>query len=304
MSISEAELDSPAQPPAFQPMAVPRRLKNWVATGLVWFCFLLAAVPLIWVLYTVVVQGAGAVISSSWWSESLRGVLPTQSFGGAYHAIVGTLYQGLITGVIAIPVGVMVAIYLVEYGAGTRLAKLTTFMVDILTGIPSIVAALFVYAVWITSLGFGRSAFAMCLALLLLMIPVVIRSTEEMLRIVPDELREASYALGVPQWKTIVRVVIPTAASGIATGIMLGVARVMGETAPALILVAYSAAINFDPFGGNMANLPLLIQDQFTNPSAAGSARTWGAALTLVLIIMLFNLAATVISRLSAVKKK
>lgn len=304
MTIGSAELDSPAQPPAFQPLDGRRRAKNWVATTLVWLCFLLAAVPLVWVLGTVVVRGGGAVLDSAWWTESLRGVQPGQAIGGAYHALVGTMYQGLVTSVIAIPVGIMVAIYLVEYGQGTRLARVTTFMVDILTGIPSIVAALFVYAVWITTAGLDRSAFAMCLALLLLMVPVVIRSTEEMLRIVPNELREASYALGVPKWKTIVRVVVPTAASGIATGIMLGIARVIGETAPALILVAYSASINFDPFEGNMANLPLLIQDQFTNPSPAGTARTWGAALTLVLIIMLFNLAATAVSRLSAVKKK
>lgn len=304
MSISAPELDSPAQPPAFHRLTTLRRSKDWIASALVWVCFALAAIPLIWLLYTVVSNGLPAVLDTAWWSESLRGLQPGQNYGGAYHAIVGTLYQGLITGVIAIPVGVMVAIYLVEYGAGTKLAKVTTFMVDILTGIPSIVAALFVYAVWITTFGLERNAFAMCLALLLLMLPVVVRSTEEMLQIVPDELREASYALGVPKWKTILRVVVPTAMSGIITGIMLGIARIMGETAPALILLAYSSSINFDPFSGNMANLPLLIQSQFTNPSEAGFERTWGAALTLVFIIMLFNLAATVISRLSAIKKK
>lgn len=304
MSTSAPELNRPAQPPAFEQMRPLRRAKNWVATVLVWLCFVLAAIPLVWLLYTVIVRGGGALLDSNWWQYSLRGILPSEDRGGAYHAIVGTLYQGLITGVISIPIGIMVAIYLVEYGAGTRLARVTTFMVDILTGLPSIVAALFIYAVWITTFGFERSAFAMCLALLLLMIPVVIRSTEEMLRIVPDELREASYALGIPKWKTIVRVVIPTALSGIATGVMLGVARVMGETAPALILLAYSSAINFDPFSGNMANLPLLIQGQFTNSSEAGFDRTWGAALTLVLIIMLFNLAATAVSWLSAIKKK
>lgn len=304
MSLSTSRLDSLAQPPAFPGMRTSRKIRNWIATVLVWVCFGLAAVPLIWLLYTVVVRGAGAVLQSSWWNLSLRGVLPSQDYGGAYHAIIGTLYQGAITGVISIPIGILVAIYLVEYGAGTRLAKVTTFMVDILTGLPSIVAALFIYTIWITAFGLQRNAFAMCLALLLLMIPVVIRSTEEMLRIVPDELREASYALGIPKWKTIARVVIPTALSGITTGIMLGIARVMGETAPALILLAYSSAINYNPFSGNMANLPLLIQGQFTNPSAAGFDRTWGAALTLVFLIMLFNLAATVVSWLSAIRKK
>lgn len=302
--ISAPELERPAQPPAFERLGAVRKTKNWIATGLVWLCFLLAAAPLLWLLYTVVARGAGIVLTADWWTFSLRAVLPAQEYGGAYHAIIGTLYQGFITAIISIPIGILVAIYLVEYGAGTRLARMTTFMVDILTGLPSIVAALFIYAVWITTVGFERSAFAMCLALVLLMIPVVIRSTEEMLRIVPNELREASYALGIPKWKTIARVVIPTALSGIATGVMLGVARVMGETAPALILVAYSSAINYDPFDGNMANLPLLIQSQFTNPSAAGFDRTWGAALTLVFVIMLFNLAAALVSWLSAIKKK
>ena len=161
--------------------------------------------------------------------------------GGAYHAIVGTLLQGVVCAVISIPVGVFVGIYLVEYGGGTRLGKLTTFMVDILTGVPSIVAALFIYALWVATLGFQRSGFAVSLALVLLMIPVIVRSTEEMLRIVPMDLREASYALGVPKWKTIARIVIPTALSGIVTGIMLALARVMGETAPLLILVGYAA---------------------------------------------------------------
>ena len=137
------------------------------------------------------------------------------------------------TAVISVPIGVMTAIYLVEYGRG-RLAKAVSFMVDILTGIPSIVAGLFVYALWVTTFGFQRVGFAVCLALVLLMVPIVVRSTEEMLKLVPNELREASYALGVPKWKTIMKVVLPTAFSGIVTGVLLGLARVMGETAPLL----------------------------------------------------------------------
>ena len=198
----------------------------------------------------------------------------------------------------------MVAIYLVEYGGRSRLVKVTTFMVDILTGVPSIVAALFIYALWIATLGFGRSAFAVSLALVLLMMPVVVRTTEEMLKIVPDELREASYALGIPKWKTIVKIVIPTALSGILTGIMLALARVMGETAPVLVLVGYAPFINFDLFDGLMASLPLMMVNERNNPTAAGFDRIWGAALTLVLIITLFNLLATVISRALAPKTK
>ena len=217
--------------------------------------------------------------------------------GGVYHAIVGTLLQGLVCAVISIPIGIFVAIYLVEYGGGTRLGKLTTFMVDILTGVPSIVAALFIYALWVATLGFQRSGFAVSLALVLLMIPVIVRATEEMLRIVPMDLREASYALGVPKWKTIVRIVIPTALSGIVTGIMLALARVMGETAPLLILVGYAQAMNFDMFSGFMGSLPGMMYDQTSAGAGANPVptdRLWGAALTLILLIAILNIGARV----------
>ncbi|MBP2475863.1 phosphate transport system permease protein [Crossiella equi] len=304
MTTATTDLDAPAAPPAFQAVSGSRKFKNVLATTLIAAAFVVAVIPLVWVLWSVVSQGIEPLLRPEWWTNSLRGVRPYEDFGGAYHAIFGTVAQGLVTGVLAIPVGVMVGIYLVEYGRDTKLSRITTFMVDILTGVPSIVAALFIYAMWITIFGFSRSAFAMCLALLLLMIPVVIRTTEEMLKIVPNELREASYALGIPKWKTIVKVVIPTALSGIITGIMLGVARVMGETAPALVLLAYAPYINFNIFEGNMANLPLLMNAEFANPEAAGFNRTWGAAMTLILIIMVFNLLATVVSRLSAIKTK
>jgi len=188
-------------------------------------------------------------------------------------------------------------VYLVEYGGGTRLGKVTTFMVDILTGVPSIVAALFIYALWVATLGFQRTGFAVSLSLVLLMIPVIVRSTEEMLRIVPMDLREASYALGIPKWKTIVRIVIPTALSGIVTGIMLSLARVMGETAPLLVLVGYAQAMNFNMFGGFMGSLPGMMYDQISAGAGANKIptdRIWGAALTLVLLIALLNVAARV----------
>jgi phosphate transport system permease protein len=166
------------------------------------------------------------------------------------------------------------------------------------------VAALFIFALWIGTLVLDQSAFAVSLALVLLMLPVVVRSTEEMLRLVPQELREASYALGVPKWKTIVRIVLPTALSGVVTGVMLAMARVMGETAPVLVLVGYSKSINFDIFDGNMTSLPLLIYNELNNPNPAGQLRVWGAALTLIILIMLFNLVAALVSRFSAIKTK
>jgi phosphate transport system permease protein len=302
MTVLQDRLSAPAGS-AFRPVSAVRKAKNAVATGLVMLAFGVAVVPLAWLLFTVLARGYRAILRVNWWHKSLKGVLPEQFRGGVYHAIYGTLAQGLVCALIAVPIGVLTAIYLVEYGRGW-LARVTTFMVDILSGVPSIVAALFVFAVWISTFGFSQSAFAVSLALVLLMLPVIVRSSEEMLRLVPDELREASYALGVPKWKTIVRIVLPTALSGMITGVMLALARVMGETAPVLVLVGYSRSINYDIFDGNMASLPLLIYTELANPEAAGVQRVWGAALTLIIVIMLFNLVASIVSRFSAVKTK
>ena len=291
-----ATLDQAVKGPTFHPVSTSRKLKNGFATALFATSFVVAMIPLIWLIYTVVAKGITAIVSSTWWTHSLSGVLPEQMAGGVYHAIYGTLIQAAIAAVIAVPLGVMAAVYLVEYGGG-RLAKVTTFMVDILAGVPSIVAALFVFALWIATLGFEQSAFAVALALVLLMLPVVVRNTEEMLKLVPDELREASYALGIPKWKTIVRVVVPTALPGMISGILLALARVMGETAPVLVLVGYSRSINMDAFEGNMASLPLLIYTELVNPEAAGVLRVWGAALTLILIIAALYVGAAFINR-------
>lgn len=294
----------PTASPTFRPLSTGRKVKNAAASVLVTVAFAVAVIPLVWVLYTVLAKGLAPVLNAEWWTQSLNGLLARERGGGVYHAIYGTLVQGLVCALIATPIGILVAIYLVEYGAKSRLARATTFMVDILTGVPSIVAALFIYAVWISILGLPRSALAVSLALVLLMLPVVVRTTEEMLRIVPDDLREASYALGVPKWKTILRVVVPTALSGMLTGIMLALARVMGETAPVLILVAYAPYINFDVFGGNMASLPLLMTVERNNPTAAGADRIWGSAFTLILIITLFQLLALYLARRTAPKTK
>ncbi|WP_026423190.1 phosphate ABC transporter permease PstA [Actinokineospora inagensis] len=298
------DLDRPATPPAFQEINASRRFKNRLATVLVAGAFVFALAPLVWLLITVLAKGLRYVFNADWWQKSLAGLTSRQFGGGVYHAIIGTLLQGLICAVIAVPIAILVAVYLVEYGKRSRLARAVTFTVDILSGVPSIVAALFIYALWVTTLGLPRSAFAVSLALVLLMIPVVVRTTEELLKIVPDELREAAYALGVPKWKTIVKIVIPTAMSGIITGISLAVARVMGETAPVLVLVGYTAYINYDPFDGNMASLPLLMTAERLTTNAVGEARVWGAAVTLILIITVFNLLGSLISRLTSLKTK
>ncbi|NUS45723.1 MAG: phosphate ABC transporter permease PstA [Mycobacteriaceae bacterium] len=298
------DLDRPVKTNVFQGVSLRRKATDWTATVLVTAAVVVALVPLAWVLITVVAKGLPALTSATWFSHSLSGLASDDKGGGIYHALVGTLAQGLMCAVIAIPLGILVAIYLVEYSTGGRLGKLTTFMVDILSGVPSIVAALFIYALWIATFGFPKSSLAVALALVLLMVPVVVRSTEEMLRIVPQDLREAAYALGVPKWKTIVRIVLPTALPGVITGVMLAVARVLGEASPLLILVGYAPFINYDLSKGEMGTLPGVMVDQMNNPSDVGSWRIWGAALTLILVIAVLNILAKVIGHFSQVRSK
>lgn len=295
------------------PGAGLRKAKDRLATGLVTAAFLLAMVPLIWLLWDVVSRGIGTVVSASWWTSDQRGTDYSHPGGGVLHGIVGTVEQVALCSLISVPIAVLVAIYLVEYGRGP-IAKATTFMVDILSGVPSIVAALFIYAVFITTLHGQRAGYLVSLALILLMIPVIVRTTEEMLKLVPNELREASYALGVAKWKTILKIVLPTAMSGIITGVVLGVARVAGETAPLLILVGYTPDTNYNLGSGFQGSLPGMIYNQYSNLGSTyvlvngvrkqvhyTADRMWGTALTLIIIVMLLNLFARAIARRSKI---
>lgn len=287
----------------FTQISGKRKAVDKIATVIIYFAMALALVPLLWVLFKVLSEGLPAVLNPDWWMFDMVGQPRNKAGGGAVHAIIGTLMQVLVTSALSIPIGVFTAIYLVEYSRGGFLGRITTFMVDILTGVPSIVAALFVYAMWITMFGFERSGFAVSLALVLLMVPIIVRNAEEMLRVVPMDLREASYALGVPKWKTIVKIVLPTALSGIVTGIMLAVARVMGESAPVLILVGSTTKINWNPFEGGQQSLPLYMVDLY----GAGSnefvlERLWGSALTLVLLVAILMIGARLISKRYSVK--
>jgi phosphate transport system permease protein len=272
-----------------------RAFKNTLATVLIVLAFVVALIPLLWILFTVISKGYHLLLTADWWGQSQRGVTVRRVGGGAYHAIMGTLIMSLITAVIAVPIAVLGAVYLVEYGRGTKAARAVSFMIDILTGVPSIVAALFIYAVWITAFGFNRVGFAVSLSLVLLMLPVVLRSTEEMLKLVPDELREASYALGVPKWKTIVRVVLPTAIAGILTGVTLAIARVIGETAPLLVTAGITQGTNLNPLSGRMTSLPVYAYYQYAQPGVPpsnGLDRAWTAALVLIIVVaILFTLA-------------
>ena len=280
-----------------------RQARDRLVTSLVATAFIIALLPLISLIFTVLVNGL-ARFDIQFFSESMRNVVGEG--GGALHAITGTL---LITGMatlISVPVGLLTAIYLVEYGRGA-LARSITFFVDVMTGIPSIVAGLFAYAFF--SLIFNdagiRFGFGGAVALSLLMIPVVVRSSEEMFRIVPNELREAAYALGVPKWLTILKVVIPTAIAGVATGVTLAIARVIGETAPLLIIAGFTTSMNYNLFAERMMTLPMFVYNQYATPGADVQVyldRAWAGALTLILIVMALNLLARMIAKIFSPK--
>lgn len=273
-----------------------RHAKDRLATTLIYSSFLLAAAPLVAILGTVVVKGL-KVFNGSFLQHSMRNINTNKPGGGIYHAMIGTLEQVGIAAVIGIPIGILVAIYLVEYGQRRRLARSISFFIDVMTGVPSIVAGLFVYTAFVLTLGFDRSGFAASLALTILMIPIMVRSTEEMLRLVPNELREGSLALGATRSQTVMRVCIPTALPGIITGAMLAVARAMGETAP-LLLTALGNDLftEYNP-AKRMSTLSLQIFDNAVTGFQEGQARAWAGALTLIVIVLIFTFAARFFGR-------
>ncbi|MFF8952001.1 phosphate ABC transporter permease PstA [Streptomyces sp. NPDC014940] len=278
-----------------------RQARDRVATSLVWVAFLLAVVPLVSLIWVTVARGV-KVLDLYFLTHSMGVVADSEPGGGIYAAIIGSLEQVGLATLIGAPVGILTAIYLVEYGRG-RLAKSVTFFVDVMTGIPSIVAGLFILSLMLI-FEMQPFGFAGSLALAILMMPVVVRSTEEMLKLVPNELREASLALGVPKWRTILKVVLPTSIGGITTGVMLAVARIAGETAPVLLLVFGNPFINNNPFEGAQASLPLYIYQQYSQSAGANAAydRAWAASLTLIAFVMILNMVARGIARWKAPK--
>ncbi|MDX2375970.1 phosphate ABC transporter permease PstA [Microbacterium sp. LRZ72] len=280
-----------------------RKGMDRLITVVVSSAFIIALLPLISLLFTVVANGLDR-FDIEFFTYSMRNIVGEG--GGAIHAVYGTLLVTLAATVISVPIGLMTSIYLVEYAEGGRLAKAITFFVDVMTGIPSIVAGLFAYALFVVFFGPGISmGFMGSVALSVLMIPVVVRSSEEMLRLVPNELREAAYALGVPKWLTIVKVVLPTAIAGITTGIMLSIARVIGETAPLLLTAGFTQSLNLNLFDGNMMTLPVFVYNEYANQGTSPDsaiARAWAGALTLILIVMILNLAARMVAKFFAPK--
>lgn len=286
-----------------------RKATDRLVTVLVWTAFVLAMIPLVSLIVTVVKKGAPAM-RPGFFTEDLSGRALIEGTGGIYAALVGTMMVTVIAAIIAIPIGVLTAVWLVEYGKGSRLAQVITFLVDVMTGIPSIVAGLFAFAFFQVILGeaLPRLAVGGGLALSLLMIPTVVRAVEEMLKLVPDDLREASYALGIPKWRTIVKVVLPTAVAGIVTGVTLAIARVAGETAPLLLITGTAYVVNWNPFQGAVSTLPTFIYGSLNRTGGqygpAWTDAVWGAALALIIIVMALNVIARIIGAVFAPKTK
>lgn len=304
----------------FRSAAGARVAVDQVMRGLISGAFVLALLPLISLLWTVIDNGAHRLFSSSAFvTQTMNGVfgLHDQAYvagegpfiGGAYHAIIGTLIITGIAMLISVPIGLFTAIYLVEYSDKNRLGRVVRFLVDVMTGIPSIVAGLFAFALFAVLFSFGtQNGFAGAVALSVLMIPTVVRNSEEMLRIVPNELREAALALGVPKWRVIAKVVLPTAASGLASGVTLAISRVIGETAPLLVAVGATKVLNLNPGDGPMNTLAVFAYDAMKTPISPGAAasasyeRAWAAALLLLLLVVALNLTARMIAKVFAPK--
>lgn len=269
-----------------------RRIRNRLASIWMVGSVLVAVVPLALVIGYVLVKGIGQ-LTPDWFTKDLPAVT-RRAGGGMGPAIVGTLLITGVATVMSVPLGVLGAIYLHEYGGRGRLARLIRFMADVMTGVPSIVMGLFVYTIW--TITHGLSAFGGALALSCLMLPIIIRTTEEMLRLVPDELRQASYALGNRKWRTVVTVVLPAAFGGITSGVMLAVARAAGETAPLVFTIGAARNLNLSIFNGPTTALSVQIFGNAQTPFEAAQARAWGAALTLVAIVFILTILARVVS--------
>jgi len=295
MSVPGAE---PAQLARFA-VSPARRRRDKLARGAILACTVVALIPLVLIVYYLLRKGLGS------WSGSFFSTNPTgntffksSSIGGIKSAILGTVEIVALASAIAIPIGVGVAVWLVEYGRDSRLASTVRFFVDVLTGVPSIVFGLFIYIVLIVGTGSTYAGYKGALALSLLMLPVVIRSAEVILLLVPGALRESALALGAPRWRVIFRIVLPTALPGMVTGVLLAIARAAGETAPLLFTAGATLKTNFN-LGQFTNSLPVQIYSDVTSPTTAVVNRAWGAALTLVAMILLLNLIARAVSRRS-----
>lgn len=314
----------PGQNPVLVPIARKRRVMNVVATVLMIVSIVAAAVPLFLVTRSVVARGSGVLTSGDWWTGpipadvahrdlvadptmcslgfgspelcSTGGPVPSSGLG-MQPAIVGTLVTIIGASLIAVPLGVATGVYLNEYGRGSRFSRVVRFLVEVMIGVPSVIAGVLVFSVWVVRFGTsGRSGFAASLALAVLMLPIIVRSTEQMLSLVPEQLREASAALGARRWRTTLGTVLPAAAGGIVSGCLLAIARAAGETAPVMFTIGFVTTTNWSPFGQN-TTLSAQIYSQIQNGGVTATSLAWGAALTLVLVVIGLTGAARLVQR-------
>ena len=297
-----------------------RKRKDAAMRLLISLAFVVALVPLISVLWTTIANGVKR-LNLNFLSYNMTGVVggnptPSGGYGGVQHAIIGTLEITLGAMVISIPIGLMCAVYLVEYSNRGKLSRAITLLVDVMSGIPSIVAGLFAFSLFTILLGPGTiNGFEGSVALSLLMLPTVVKSSEEMLKIVPNDLREASYALGVTKQRTITKIVLRTALPGIVSGCILAIARVIGETAPLLMTAGYIVSTNVNLFSGQMTTLPVYVYQEYSKlnancPVGADAScvttipmeRAWAAALVLIVLVLILNLIGRLVAKVFAVK--
>jgi phosphate transport system permease protein len=284
-----------------------RAATDRLVTSIIWMLFAIAMVPLVWLIWVVLREGLPGISWDLLTHDQVQRLDPETgklvAGAGLKHALIGSILITFAAIVISVPVGIFTAIYLTEYAGKGRIGRTITFLVDVMTGIPSIVAGLFVLALFTLVFGVGtRMGIMGSIALSLLMIPTVVRSAEEMMRLVPADLREASYALGVPKWRTIIKVVIPTALPGIITGVMLATSRVIGETAPLLVAVGAVESVNWNLFDGRMMTIPVYILTQYSVATPEGYSNAWSAALILIFLVMVLNLTARIIGKVFAPK--
>jgi len=277
-----------------------RRRTDKFMRGTLVAAFVLALIPLVLVIYYLIYKGIGT------WSKSFFTTDPNGNFfgypGGARSAILGSIEIVGLASLISIPIGIGVALYLVEYGKQTAFANFVRYLTDVMTGVPSIVFGLFIYIVLVEAKvgGSGFTAWKGSIAVALLMLPVVARSAEVVLLLVPGSLREAALALGAPRWRVVWRIVLPTARSGLVTGSLLAIARGMGETAPLLFTTAGVFGLTFN-LNAQMNAMPLQIYNDILSPRTEVNNRAWGIALVLVTLILILNLLARAVSRRSRV---
>jgi phosphate transport system permease protein len=279
--------------PVLAPISRRRQLNDRVARSTALVFTLIALVPLVLIVYYLLKEGLGALSVHFFTTD------PTGRFlgdpGGIRSAIVGTAIIVAVATAIAVPLGIGVALYLVEYGKRSLFANVVRYFIDVMTGVPSVVFGLFVYIVLVISqIGGTFAAWKGAVALALLMLPVVARASEVVLNLVPNELRESALALGAPRWRVVFRIVLPTAAPGLVTGSMLAIARAAGETAPLLFTVAFVQGLSYD-VGQRMNSLPLQIFNDVSQAQDRLVQRAWGAALTLVLMILVVTLLARLV---------